>query len=68
MKKNFPLPLQINCDGFDKKLIQELADRLSIHFDTVTIFADEIIASKPIDLRHYEKAWNILDRFHVKVS
>ncbi|MBR2518358.1 MAG: hypothetical protein IKE46_01010 [Selenomonadaceae bacterium] len=61
-------PLKINCDGLSQKLIFELADRLSLHFVDVEIFADDIFVSKPLNFSHYEKGWRILDEFGVKVT
>ena len=61
-------PLKINCDGLSQKLIFELADRLSLHFVDVEIFADDIFVSKPLNNYHYDTAWQILDAFGVKVA
>lgn len=67
MKRNFPLPLVIDCDGLSKKLIADLADRLAMHFENVKIEGDDIVAEKPLGFSHYDTAWQILDRFGVKV-
>ena len=40
MKKKFPLPLKINCEGLSRKLINDLADQLRLHFRDVQIWAD----------------------------
>lgn len=61
-------PLKITCDGLSQKLIFELADQLRLHFVDVEIFADEISASNPLSNHHYETAWQILDKFGVKVT
>lgn len=61
------LPLKIDCDGLSSKLIADLADRLRLHFVDVDVFGKTIYASKPLGSLHYEKAWQILDRFGVKV-
>ena len=61
------LPLKIDCDGLSQKLIVDLADRLRLHFVDVDVFGETIYASKPLGSLHYEKAWQILDRFGVKV-
>lgn len=68
MKKSFPPPLKIDCDGLSKKLTRDLADRLSLHFFDVDIFGDTIYAAKPVNYFRYEKAWKILDEFGVTVS
>ena len=61
-------PLKINCEGLSKKLIFELANRLSLHFVNVEIWGDEIFASKTLNHYHYDTAWQILDAFGVKVA
>ena len=61
-------PLKINCDGLSSKLIFDLADRLSLHFECVDIFGNDIFASKPLNNYHYDTAWQILDAFGVKVA
>lgn len=38
MKKKFPLPLKINCEGLSKKHALRLAWALEEHFDYVEIF------------------------------
>ena len=68
MKRQFPLPLKIDCVGLSSKLINDLADRLALHFDTVAIWGDEITAANPLDMAHYDIAWRIIDRFGVKAS
>lgn len=68
MKREFPLPLNINCDGLSQKRITELADRLSLHFADVKIFGDDIVATRPLSLNHYEAAWQIIDRYGVKAA
>ena len=65
MKKKFPLPLKINCEGLSRKLIDDLADQLRIHFRDVRIWEDEITAANPLGGMHYEIAWRIIDRFGV---
>ena len=67
MKKRFPLPLQIDCNGLSAGAIQELADRLCFCFYDVTIWGDEITAANPVSGDRYIAAWNILDRYGVKV-
>ena len=67
MKKKFPLPLTICCDGLSKKLIADLADRLAMCFETVKIEGDDIVAEKPLGFSQYDTAWQIIDRFGVKV-
>ena len=59
-------PLKINCEGLSKKLIADLADRLSMHFMDVRIWADEIEAGKPLGGYHYGTAWKIIDKFGVQ--
>ena len=66
MKKNFPLPLTIDCEGLSKKIIADLADRLAMHFVDVKVFGDDIEAYKPLSMADYSAAWNIIDRFGVK--
>ena len=61
-------PLKINCDGLSSKLIFDLADRLSVQFEGVDIFGNDIFASKPLNNYHYDTAWQILDAFGVKVA
>ena len=61
------LPLKIDCDGLSSKLIADLADRLRLHFVDVDVIGETIYAAKPLGSLHYEKAWQILDRFGVKV-
>ena len=59
-------PLKIDCDGLSQKLISVLADRLSLHFVDVEIWASEIYASHPLSHYHYDTAWQIIDAFGVK--
>jgi len=61
------LPLKIDCDGLSSKLIADLADRLRLHFVDVDVIGETIYAAKPLNSSHYEKAWQIFDRFGVKV-
>jgi len=68
MKRQFPTPLKIDCSGLSRKLIRELADRLSFHFFDIDVFSDTIYASKPVNQLRYEKAWLIIDEFNVKAS
>ena len=68
MKRTFPLPLQIDCEGLSKKLIAELADRLSMHFENVSVIGTDIEAGNPISPEHYFAAWKIFDKFGVKVT
>ena len=68
MKRQFPLPLQIDCDGLSRKRTLELVGRLRAHFADVQFWGDEITAGKPLDLQHYIAAWQILDRYGVKVT
>lgn len=58
--------LKIDCTGFGKELIADLADNLSLHFNDVKIWRDEINAAQPLDSHHYNAAWNIIDKFGVK--
>lgn len=70
MKKQFPTPLYIFCDGLSRKLAAQLADLLCEHFELVE-FDDNnltIIAHKPLNNRHYDLAWRLLDKYCVKVS
>lgn len=67
MKKKFPLPLKVNCEGLSRKLIDDLADQLRHHFRDVQIWEDgEITAANPLGGGHYEIAWRIIDRFGVR--
>ena len=59
-------PLKINCEGLSQKLIAELADRLSMCFESVKTWDDEIEAYKPLGGYHYETAWKIIDKFGVQ--
>ena len=59
-------PLLIDCDGLSRKLIEDLADRLSLCFEEVKIWGDEITAYKPLGGGRYDAAWNIIDKFGVK--
>ena len=60
-------PLKINCEGLSKKLIAELADRLSMHFESVRTWGDdEIEADNPLGNYRYDTAWEIIDTFGVK--
>ena len=61
-------PLKIDCDELSKKLIADLADRLCLCFENVKVWTDEIECSKPLSMFHYGEAWNVLDRFGVKVE
>lgn len=61
-------PLKIDCDGLSSKLIFELADRLSLHFEIVETVGDIIYCQKPLKGFHYDKAWEIIDRFGVKAT
>lgn len=68
--KEFPLPLTIDCSYFGESLIRELRDLLSLHFDAVERFnerGDFLKCIKPLNSIHYAKAWNIIDKFGVKV-
>ena len=65
MKRYFPPPLRIDCDGLSKKRTIELADLLVEHFDKVELWCDEIVAHKPLSMEHYAIAWRIIDRFAV---
>lgn len=60
-------PLKINCEGLSQKLIADLADRLSMCFESVETWGDEIEASKPLSSHRYDTAWEIFDNFGVKV-
>ena len=68
MKRYFPLPLKIDCSGLSPKSINDLADRLRLHFFDVDVFSDTIYAAKPVNQFRYEKAWQIIDEFSVKAS
>ena len=68
MKRQFPMPLKIDCSGLSQKSINDLADRLRLHFFDVDVFSDTIYAAKPVNQLRYEKAWRILDLFAVNVS
>ena len=59
-------PLLIDCDGLSKKLVADLADRLSMHFMDVKIWSDTIESANPLDDYHYSKAWHTIDKFDVK--
>lgn len=62
-------PLKIDCDGLSQKLIEDIADRLRLHFLDVDIFGDTIYADKPLDGKyHYDDAWRIIDKFGVKAT
>lgn len=68
--KEFPLPLTIDCSYFGENLIREIRDRLSMHFEEIERFnerGDLLKCIKPRDSIHYAKAWNIIDKFGVKV-
>lgn len=69
MKKHFPIPLQIDCDGLSRKRILELFGRLKAHFVNAELLDDDtIVVSKPIDLQHYDAAWQLIDKYGVKVA
>lgn len=65
MKRKFPLPLTINCDGLSKKRTVELANLLVPHFDQVSLCGEDIVADKPLSGFHYDAAWKILDRYGI---
>lgn len=65
-KQRLPLPLEIDCTGLSVKLIRDIADRLRLHFVDVVIAGTDITASNPLNQRHYDAAWNIIDSFGVK--
>ena len=44
MKKKFPVPLDLDCNGLSTKLILELADELREFFEVVDVNGDEISA------------------------
>ena len=66
-KKKFPIPLQIECDGWSAGAIKDLADRLRVCFYDVTIWGNEITAANPVNQDRYISAWRILDHYGVKV-
>lgn len=68
MKRQFPTPLHIDCDGLSKKRAIELADQLVDFFDTVEFWCDEIIAHKPRGEYRYELAWRVIDKYSVRWS
>lgn len=65
-KQQLPLPLEIDCTGLSRKLIRDLADRLSVHFVDVITHDDSITAAKPFNMKSYADAWDIIDRYGVK--
>ena len=68
MKKKFPLPLIIDCEGLSRNRMIELVGRLKAHFVKVDFSDEEITAEDPLDLNHYHAAWSILDAYGVKVT
>ncbi|MBR0290403.1 MAG: hypothetical protein IJQ82_15635 [Selenomonadaceae bacterium] len=68
MKHKLPTPLYIDCSGLSTKRAKLLSDRLKACFAKVEVWDDEIVASKPLSGGHYDSAWNILDRYGVKVT
>ena len=68
MKFNQP-PLEIDCKGLDEQRTRDLAHRLTDCFERVDVWDnDTITAEHPRSHGHYATAWNILDRYQVKVS
>ena len=68
MKKSFPRPLKILCKDFGLISTANLLNMLSLHFERVELFVDEILAHSPRNTEHYAIAWRELDRLNVKVS
>ncbi len=66
LRHRLPLPLEIDCAGLSGKLIRDLAARLSLHFVDVKLSGTDITAGNPLNQKHYDAAWNIIDRFGVK--
>lgn len=66
MKKTFPRPLTIRCEGLSKAIIADLADRLCLLFEDVTIEDDEIICAAPLSGHHYEQAWQLIDSYELE--
>ena len=66
--KVFPMPMTIDCDGLSTKWIRELADHLSMYFEQVVVFGDDITVNQPVSIKHYNAAWRILDHYGVKVT
>lgn len=66
LRDRLPLPLEIDCAGLSGKLIRDLADRLKPHFANVKREGTDITAASPLNQKHYDAAWNIIDRFGVK--
>lgn len=67
MKKSFPRPLKIICKDFGLIATANLLNMLSLHFERVELFADEILAHSPRNMEHYASAWRELDRLNVKI-
>lgn len=62
------VPLKIDCSGLTAVSVSELADALSLYFHEVTIAGgDTIYAANPISEFGYGRAWDILDRYGVRV-
>ena len=68
MKHKLPTPLTIDCSGWCPKRTQLFSERMKRCFAKVEVWGDEIVVSKPLSGGHYETAWNILDRYGVKVT
>ena len=68
MKKELPVPLSIDCEGLSQKRIRKLAEQLSPCFGEVQVWGDEITASKPRSMHHYDVAWQIIDRYNIKAT
>ena len=68
MKHKLPTPLYIDCSGLSTKRAKLLSERMKRCFAKVEVWDDEIVASKPRNNLLYDSAWNILDRYGVKVT
>jgi len=68
MKHKLPTSLHIDTSGLSTKRTQLLSERMKTCFAKVEVWDDEIVASNPRNNLLYETAWNILDRYGVKVT
>ena len=67
MKKDFPLPLVLDCDGLSSKLVEELGDELRLSFEVVDISGDEITARVPSRSDYHDDVESLIKTYDVQV-
>lgn len=67
MKKKFPVPLELDCQNLNSKLIVELADELRMYFLCVDVSGDEIYADGLLNDDFRPEVEAIIKKYGVKV-